>query len=292
MSSKSDFKETKQKRIPCPYCKELIMPGAIKCRFCGEKLTSNNQYDKKKQIFFSTKILYFIWLLCLILFLSNSVFIKNYSESSSNLLLSTILVGTVVFIFLFFRVVQPKHFDSGKYRLITLFTFIAFFAILINQKKVRALLGLPSTIEINQPTNVNQSNKIVSPTPIPTKSIDQVNKKVNTVPKTNTNLIDCTGPDGVIFKTTQQECDNFNTSWNNPPTPDPNEIIRCNIHINCGGGYKEITRKSCDEATCCSLDGGNIFTSKSDCENKLFDQCIDNATKYGIPLDDALDMCK
>lgn len=25
-------------RVPCPYCAELIMPRAVRCRFCGTRL--------------------------------------------------------------------------------------------------------------------------------------------------------------------------------------------------------------------------------------------------------------
>lgn len=29
-------------RVPCPICKELIQPDALKCRFCGEKLAADS----------------------------------------------------------------------------------------------------------------------------------------------------------------------------------------------------------------------------------------------------------
>jgi len=29
-------------RVPCPYCRELILPGALKCKECGSNLTSGS----------------------------------------------------------------------------------------------------------------------------------------------------------------------------------------------------------------------------------------------------------
>jgi hypothetical protein len=52
------------------------------------------------------------------------------------------------------------------------------------------------------------------PTITPTK---QVSKKTTT--GTKTNLVDCVGPDGVHFQTTQKECDEFNSAWGNSKKP-------------------------------------------------------------------------
>ena len=280
MNQKSDSK--KQKRVPCPYCKELIMPKAIKCRFCGEKLSTKNQKTKERKFFFSTKFLYLIWLLCLIYFLSSVIFVKeNYSELSGYLLLITVLIGGIAFLFLFHRVAQPKLFNNGKYGLITLLTFIVFVGMLLKHEEVRALLGIPSASEVSQPS-INKSSDIISPTPIPSKSVNQVNKAVNVVPSTNSNLIDCTGPDGKVFKTTQQECNNFNSAWKNPPTPDPSEIIKCTIHVNCGGGFVEMRREDCEKMVCCEADSNNTlkFISKDQC-NKEQDKWLQNTLNEG-----------
>jgi cytochrome b561 len=78
--------------------------------------------------------------------------------------------------------------------------------------------------------------------------------------------IDCVGPDGKHFQTTKTECDQFNAAWGNTPTLDPNEYIKCNINPNCGGGYKEMTRSSCDQMTCCNTGSTWTLLSRGACD--------------------------
>lgn len=56
------------------------------------------------------------------------------------------------------------------------------------------------------------------------------------------------------------------------PSPTPtSDYVRCNISATCGGGYKEMTKSTCDEMVCCtySLDYPPMFTSRSDCEARV-----------------------
>ncbi|PIU03875.1 hypothetical protein COT44_01160 [Candidatus Shapirobacteria bacterium CG08_land_8_20_14_0_20_39_18] len=54
------------------------------------------------------------------------------------------------------------------------------------------------------------------------------------------------------------------------PTTNPDPIITCNIHTNCGGGSKQLKKSVCDNMTCCNFDpkcGGSQFVAKAQCNN-------------------------
>lgn len=94
--------------------------------------------------------------------------------------------------------------------------------------------------------------------------------KNNNNPQLNstTKKITCTGPDNKQFQTTQEECDSFNKAWNNTPTLGADSMVRCNILANCGGGYKEMSLKTCQEMVCCELSTGWVSTSQDDCNHR------------------------
>jgi len=58
------------------------------------------------------------------------------------------------------------------------------------------------------------------------------------------------------------------------PTIDPDPIINCNIHANCGGGSKQMKRSECSQTTCCQIgDKWYFYLSKTKCQQ-------DQATVY------------
>lgn len=125
-------------------------------------------------------------------------------------------------------------------------------------------------------TSVPSLKPILSESPTPSPS--PKTETVTNVPKNNNMNVTCTGPDGKQFQTTQTECDKFNKAWGNTSTssPDPNEIVKCAIHADCGGGYKEMAKSTCDQMTCCKMimSDGKIaweFASKSSCSTKQSD---------------------
>lgn len=60
-----------------------------------------------------------------------------------------------------------------------------------------------------------------SPSPAPTtKTVSGKNSNTTAKPSNN---VECIGPDGVHFKTTQKECDDFNAAWKNNPKTAPSQ---------------------------------------------------------------------
>lgn len=55
------------------------------------------------------------------------------------------------------------------------------------------------------------------------------------------------------------------------PTPDPNPIVNCSIHADCGGGSKQMRLSECNQMTCCTIHekcgGGARFITKTECDN-------------------------
>lgn len=284
-------------RVPCPFCKELIVAGAKKCRFCKESLNKVEEEKSQKTNFFTKKIMpsgpYKIWVLSMTLFLISIGLIQAKPESYWWIvMLASVAVGFIAF----FTLVASIPGSNGKYGIITLSTFILFFGILINYDKVATAFGLePSFTESgvrDENTVLEPANPTPTPTPTPTKTVNNPTKSNNTN-TVQSNKIECTGPDGKKFNTTQKECDEFNAAWGNTATGrclDPNgnviadekcpwlsentstindnEYIKCNISTNCGGGYREMTKKSCDNITCCQLDDSWELRDKDQCKRE------------------------
>lgn len=160
----------------------------------------------------------------------------------------------------------------------------------INKNTITFLLL--SLVVVLLSLNLIKTNHLTSHTLVPSPTPTQT-PKPNSIPTTTpasnptnntpskTSQITCTGPDGKSFTTTKQKCDEFNTAWGHPPTPDPNEIVKCNISLDCGGGSKEVPRSTCNQLTCCTLRSGNILTSDKDCKTKVYAECYEASHQGG-----------
>lgn len=119
-------------------------------------------------------------------------------------------------------------------------------------------LGLKTPTPTPTQTPFPTEEPTSSPTPI--KEITNINNKIS-------NLIDCIGPDGKQFQTTQKQCDDLNRGWGK----EPNYLVDCNIHVNCGGGTRRIPKTQCDNFTCCTFNNGtSSFISKDDCSKSTY----------------------
>lgn len=255
-----------KKRIPCPHCGEKIMLEAKKCRYCSERL------DGKEKPKLPISRLYFLWLSSLIAFIITLFIVRRTPESFSSrsliVFLGIVIFGGVAYLAMMVDILREiRSKTAKKFGLISLATFILFFWLLFNIENVEAQLGFSPIPQNQQVPNTVQTSPHATNTPSPTKIPTKQN--TTTPPQTNTsNKITCTGPDGKMFQTTQEECDSFNKAWGNVPPPNPNEYIRCNISPNCGGGYKEMTRASCDRVVCCQVNKTWELRDKDQCNTE------------------------
>lgn len=107
----------------------------------------------------------------------------------------------------------------------------------------------------------NVVNAIISkPEPLPTRPVNIVlpspSPSVTPAPPSvagantaNIKQIECVGPDGVHFKTTQKECDEFNAAWRNTPkqntSPPPSYSTEPLIPCVLSYGTFQLTQSSC-----------------------------------------------
>jgi hypothetical protein len=271
------FMATTETRKPCPHCDEMIISGAKKCKYCKEKLDSDfidkktNSVNKEKKLTFF-KFVYSIWLLSLLLFISQIIW---SSESFTNFTEYIILGGMISFLFMVIDLHKNRKSNkSHKYARITFITLLGFFL------TTGTVIGLGISGNKSYtvaPAQENYVRPTIRPTTTPAKQLQKGTQQQQTQ---QVNKVNCIGPDGKEFQTTQQECDNFNTAWGNPPTPDPNEYIKCNISTNCGGGYKEMTRSSCENITCCQINNSWELRERSQCSSEQKQQADSEWIQY------------
>lgn len=113
-----------------------------------------------------------------------------------------------------------------------------------------------------------QSSRSSFPSPKPSA---RTIKQTTTIPK-----IDCTGPDGVVFKTTQKECDEFNAAWGKKTggattyrknsTPSPSYNVTGGQYIYQGDVYGGYTPTNKDTDILCEAGGKYSYTSPETCD--------------------------
>lgn len=242
------------RRVRCPYCDELISPNAKKCRYCKENLTTNPEKPYR--------LLYRNWFISMLSFFILTFIIRRMDAEAGiwiiilGLLAFVVIAGIAFFIKLFRKIINHFKTDDAKlFGVIGVATFFAFFYLLINIDSVEARLGFspPENRSANTEQRSGNNTPIVtSPTPSPSTTPAQNVAPKNTTSTTNSNQVDCIGPDGKRFNTSMDECKNLNEKWSKPV----DYMVTCHIPSECGGGSKYIPKSECDKP-CTPTNSGN-----------------------------------
>lgn len=281
--------------------KEKKLKTVWVCDFCGREFSTKNNSDKHELRCFKNpenkkfpytrspkKAWIYFWVTTILVFAVTCFFGANLSSQGLNLyqkelftylLLGNIGLGIIAFLGIAFSYRRPKN--KTIPHLVKYILPVCLIYFLINS----AIFAIESeTLRLETQTNKNQSTLNLPPTITPKPSAPpgtptKTPAKYDSSSNNNSGQIDCVGPDGVHFQTTQQKCDDFNRAWGIVPTLNPNEYIRCNISPNCGGGYKEMTRSACDNMTCCQINNTWELRDKGQCnseqEKEINDEWID-----------------
>lgn len=133
-----------------------------------------------------------------------------------------------------------------------------------------------NTQTVQNPEQVISPTLAVMPTNVPVAAVKGVQSQ------TNSNQIDCVGPDNKIFKATMAACEKLNRDWGK----EPNYMVNCGIHEKCGGGSVWISNSACKKTICCTYsDGRSVFLyDNSQCKsNQTYPIYIPIATSAPLP---------
>ncbi len=204
----------------------------------------------RKQI--ALPVLYLLWLVSMVVFFISWVEIISTSASATTTTATAFIIsagaGFWIFVALFVvwctKISDKKQSKDNRkliknYTWLIWTTFVVFFVLLIVislkiAEKNQAVINnspKPTPIEITKQTPTPKTTS--APTP---KTTSTQNKNATA------NLIDCTGPDGVVFKTTQKECDDFNAAWGNTANQN-NGLVDCKLG---NGQVVRVDKNVCD----------------------------------------------
>lgn len=203
-------------RVPCPHCQELILPGAIKCRYCGERIVNSKST-------YSPKSTYWAWMGTVIVFYILVFLVVGSANMDSAIwLLLVILVDIVLGIWAFSRNLmlffKPNY--PRRFRIATITTLVGFFLLLFNFNAVAAKLDIKSQDKAYRPPTpvptissaVNSSPHVTpKPTLVPKKS--GATSAPQATPTPTSQLVPCTFSFGTYYMT-PDECNHYTSQVN------------------------------------------------------------------------------
>ena len=154
-----------------------------------------------KKIIGIQKILFLVWTICLAVVFQIAI---TANTTHMAILVSAFLAGVISFAFVWLISITQFVFDKHKLNATKLPILSVAITLLF-------VLGLHTmATPVIQPEQVVAEVKTA---PGPTISPSPTAKPVVAAKKNTTPQIECVGPDGKHFSTTQKECDNLNAAW-------------------------------------------------------------------------------
>lgn len=200
------------KRIPCPHCREMILPEATKCRFCKEKIAKTRKHN------YSLKSAYWTWLAAVLIFFLLLFYVgKSPSEPTKTwwtLWLGDFLFGVWAFIRLL-RVLFRRE-ESKRYKIAAFATFLGLVILMMNYHKVELALGY---VPLDKPEPSSVPSPVVTPrasfSPKPTQAPRQGTTKKSPTPtqqpeqaQTTPTTVSCQLTFGTYYLT-PEECNRY-----------------------------------------------------------------------------------
>lgn len=276
----------------CPFCNDEIKDNSKFCNNCGANLTEFEQWlvsqsggkitnvhlkPKKTDVSLGrkvTKIIFSLFVLSIILFFtlifSNSSRDLHTVESFQNYVRTTLLSGALFFIAMVISTIISGNITIfGKDR------------IPLNNKRkfmppkwlellplVLVLIGVVGIVmsrsdimlkrNTYKPQNVNNYKSVGTAPEIAEKvPVEKVNNNTPVVKE--------------ITQTDQVQCNihvNCGGGYKMMSAAECSNTICCSIHKDCGGGFKIMSKNECSEKTCCGIDGKWSYISRSKCVEK------------------------
>jgi hypothetical protein len=290
-----------KKKAPCPYCGELILAKANKCRFCKEWIKKSKVDNRKKPIL-EFVISFAIWIVSMVLFLAIT-HLSNGDLSTKPVyylfvMLGCVLIGGLVFTILLIKTItaiitkEMRVIGLISFLLIALLMALFFYILMNNAPKGNAIKTPPTPTplvcsdgKIACYWDKQEGECLTDRECLKKRDLkNNTSTEAKTTVKTNTTTANSDPPvlcpvdpkcGGGTTPFKKSECakstcclvnGSYKVTLNASECQDT--IVKCNISPNCGGGIKEMRKIDCDNMTCCQINNTWELRNKGQCNTE------------------------